>query len=159
MIRPRALLWMLLWTVALAGQSVAHAETGPCHDPRAAARQFLDNLQPDQYLPAEATRCFERPSDLTEAELRRRVGIALAAMTAIDKIGQQSQHHFALPAKGVGRPAFSRLHEHPPTGDCGPSRATTTTSDREPAAERDQFDQTRAVQSDLAPAGEVPLKP
>lgn len=45
------------------------ANTGPCHTPRSATQHFLDNLQPDQFLPNEAIACFERPSDLSQAEL------------------------------------------------------------------------------------------
>lgn len=33
---------------------------------------------------------------------------ALTSMTPVDKIGQQSQHHFALAPKRLGRPSVSR---------------------------------------------------
>lgn len=67
----RALLVAALLVVA---GGAAHAETAtPCESPRAAARQFLDNLQPDQMLPQAAIRCFTRPAGMSDAELIHRV--------------------------------------------------------------------------------------
>ncbi|MCA9559299.1 MAG: mechanosensitive ion channel [Myxococcales bacterium] len=84
--RTRASLPALaLWAVAtLSGASAAHAADapGPCRSPRAAAQQFLDNLQPDQMLPNDAIKCFARPAGMSDAELIQRARDLKAVLDA-----------------------------------------------------------------------------
>ena len=49
--------WWAAWLV-LAPAAVAAPDAQVCQSPRAAVQQFLDNLQPDQFRPTEAIRCF-----------------------------------------------------------------------------------------------------
>lgn len=67
-----ALFCLLAWSGA-AAQDAAKAPAGPCHSARAAAKTFLDNLQPDDWSPERAVRCFEQPEGISAAELAERV--------------------------------------------------------------------------------------
>jgi len=54
------------------GRSAGAAAEGPCATPRAAAQTFLDNLQPDQFDPKKAVRCFQGGPKLQRDVLIRR---------------------------------------------------------------------------------------
>lgn len=79
----RALALLLLWPALAIAQSPAPAVAdGPCTSARAAAATFLDNLQPESYLPRKAIRCFERPKGMTDEVLVRRVKNLKAVLDA-----------------------------------------------------------------------------
>lgn len=59
--------------LGVAGAQTAPKVTGPCATPRQAAHTFLDNLQPDNWAPVKAARCFQRPAEVEPAELQTRV--------------------------------------------------------------------------------------
>lgn len=70
---------MLMGTGAFAQDAPADSAKpgvpdGPCKSPRSAAQTFLDNMQPDNWMPQSAVRCFQRPADLSNSKLAYRVG-------------------------------------------------------------------------------------
>ncbi|MCA9540279.1 MAG: mechanosensitive ion channel family protein, partial [Myxococcales bacterium] len=84
---PALLATLLLLAPTLAraeGDAPADAvlEAGPCASPRAAAATFLDNLQPDQYLPRKAIECFARPRGMTDDQLIARAKDLKAVLDA-----------------------------------------------------------------------------